>query len=305
MTTLLLNLAIVAALATPPHTQWVVANPSGNRHLAKAAVELLAKAQPRLEKITGLKLTGRATVVLCATTADFRRATPGIDHRHTLGVAYPMQKTIYLNCEEIAQRPFASLAITLRHELCHLLVGEVVRRGHERVPRWFDEGLACWSSGKLPFYDRSEFERAVAAGSLYRLSSLAETFPANPVMRGVAYEQSESFVRFLVERHGAGVVRRILVAAAAGRDFEAAVREATGADLATLERQWLDALRPRWPLLSWLFHTFSLFGTLSLFSLFAFLVYLRRRRKKYREWETEERLWGNPWGSPSPWNGRV
>jgi len=305
MTSALCNLAIILALAGAPRAQWVVVNPSGSRRLARLALEVLAKAQPSLERVTGLRLTGRATLVLCGTTADFRRATPGIDHRDTLGVAYPTQKAIYLNCEEIAQRPFASLAITLRHELCHLLVGEVVRRGHRRVPLWFDEGVACWSSGKLPFYDRSAFERAVAAGSLYRLSSLAEAFPANPVMRGVAYEESESFVRFLVERHGASVVRRILVAAAAGRDFEAAVRDATGSDLSALEREWLDALRPRWPLLSWFFHTFSLFGALSVFSLFAFLVYLRRRRKKYWEWENEERVWGNPLGSPSPWNGRA
>ncbi len=297
--------AFFLCLAQPARCRWVIVNPAGNRRLEHLATEVLGKAQTHLEALTGLAVTGTATLVLCPTTADFRRATPGVDHRDTLGVAYPMQKTIYLNCQEIEQHPFSSLAVTLRHEMCHLLVGEVARRGYERVPRWFDEGVACWSSGKLPFYDRDAFERAVAAGSLYRLSALAETFPRNPVMRGVAYEESESFVRFLVERHGAVVVRRILTAGAQGEPFEAAVRDATGAELASLEAEWLAALRPPWPLVSWFFHTFSLFGVLSVFSLLAFWVYLRRRRKKYREWEIEEHLWGNPWGRPSPWNGRA
>ena len=260
--------------------------------MAQGVAELLPRAQRELERELGLELRGPATAVLCGSTETFRRATPGIDHRHTLGVAFPERKVMFLNCQAIEQRANESLAITLRHELSHLIVGEVARRGHRRVPLWFDEGVAVWSSGKVALYDVRDFDRAVAAGALRPLADLEDRFPLDPVERGIAYEQSESFVRYVVHRDGPEAIRRILGEAAEGVDFEAAAEHATGVGLERLEAMWLDAIRPRWPWVSWLLNTVSLFGAMSFFAVFAFWIYLRRRRQKYEEWEAEESQFG-------------
>jgi len=298
MSTVVAALLALLAAAAPEAGQWTIHSGRGPDAVSRHVADLLPRAQSELESLLGLELRGPAAVVLCGSTDQFRRATPGVDHRHTLGVAYPARKVVYLNCEEIERRRFESLDITLRHELSHLIVGEVVRRGHRRVPLWFDEGVAVWNSGKIPCYDQRDFQRAVAAGRLAPLARLADRFPLDVVARGVAYEQSESFVRYLVREHGERVVRDILQAAARGTDFEAAVREATGADLAVLEERWLRAIRPWWPWASWIVNTFSLFSTMSVLALVAFYIYWRRRRRRYQEWEMEESFRGQ---EDSPW----
>ena len=295
---------LVAAAGGP--SQWTVRSDRGHERVARQVADLLPRAQRQLEQRLGLELRGRATVVLCGSPESFRRHTPGVDHLHTLGVAYPARSTVYLNCQAIGAAPYESFAITLRHEVSHLIVGEVLRRGHPRVPLWFDEGVAVWTSGKVPRYNPGVFELAVRSRSLRRLDELSHAFPLDPAQRGAAYEQSESFIRFVVGHHGEAAIRDILRAAANGTPFRTAVALATGKDLQALEEEWLASLTPRWPWLSWalnlVFHPYSafgLFGVMTLLALVSFAVYWRRRRRKYDEWNREERLYTS---KDSPWD---
>ncbi len=291
-------LALLVCAATADVGQWTVQSDGGREDLVRLVADVVPRAQQDLERRLGLALRGHALVVLCGSVEGFRCATPGIDHRHTLGVAMPADKVIYLNCEGIERKPFESVSITLRHEVSHLIVGEVMRRGYRRVPLWFDEGVAVWTSGKVPLYDAGDYQRAVAAGTLRPLAELADQFPLGHVERGIAYEQSESAVRFLAKSHGDEAIIAILQAAGRGVEFDAAFHQAVGMDLAAFERRWLEAIRPSVPWLSWLLHTVSLFGLMSLLAVLSFWVYRRRRRRKYQEWEAEERAemsGGNPW----------
>ncbi len=291
-------LALAACVAGAGAAQWAIEADRGQEGLARQVADFLPRAQQELERRLGLALRGQATAVLCGSTAAFRRATPGVDHRHTLGVAYPAESVLYLNCEEIEKRAFESVAVTLRHEVCHLIVGEVVRRGYRRVPLWFDEGVAVWTSGKIPFYDTGDYDRAVAAGTLFPLEELTDRFPLDPRERGIAYEESESAIRFLAKSRGDRAVPAILQAAGRGAEFAAAFREATGTDLAAFEQRWLASIRPGWPWLSWILNAVSLFGAMSVLAVISFWIYWRRRRQKYQEWEEEERLeasGGDPW----------
>jgi len=284
-------LYLAAAGATTEQLgQWTLTSERRGDELIRVVSEFLPRAQRETEEKLGLPLSRPCTIVFCASTESFERVAPGFDRRHTLGVAYPQHRSMYLNCQAIEANPFESLATTLRHELSHLIVGEVIRRGYRPVPLWFDEGVAVWSSGKVPFQDPEEFEGAAAAGALPRLADLAGGFPSDLRERGIAYEASESFVRFLVRQHGQDVIGRILDAAVSGEEFPAAFHQATGADLETLEARWLSSLRGRWPWLAWAFHTFSLFSLMSLLAILAFWMYWRRRRLKLKEWEMEERL---------------
>ncbi|NQT52431.1 hypothetical protein HQ576_10290 [bacterium] len=290
--------AALLAATTVPVGQWTIHSDRQEDPLAHLAQRLLPSAQAELERTLGLTLNGRATVVLCGSAERFRQATPGVDHRHTLGVAYPARRAIFVNCEAIAAQPFEPLNITLRHEITHLLIGEAERAGRQSVPLWFNEGVAVWTSGKLPRYDVRRYRRAVASGALRPLDQLAKAFPLHPEQRGIAYEQSESVVRYLVKRHGHDVVRRILRRVAEGQRFDAAMHEATGTNVAALERDWRAAEEPLFPWLSWLLNTFTLFSAMSVLALFSFWVYWRRRRRKLQEWEMEESYYG---GEGVPW----
>ena len=300
----LLSCLLAFALAAP--SQWTVRSDRHDDPLARQVAELLPIAQREIEATLGLAFRGQGVVVLCGSGRSFRIATPGVDHRHTLGVAYPARSTIYLNCEAIEAASYESFAITLRHELSHVVVGEVIRRGHRRVPLWFYEGVAVWTSGKLPRYNVEAFDLAVRAGSLRPLDELTKAFPLDPVQRGVAYEQSESFIRFLVARHGPDAVQRILCALADGTDFTDAIALATDSNLIALHQEWLASLTPRWPWLSWAFNlvfhpysAFGIFGAMTLLALASFAVYWRRRQRRYAEWDREERRFSS---EDSPWD---
>jgi len=297
--TVLLVTLLASSASAGEGGQWTLHGDRGQADVAQFVENLLPREQKELESKLGLAFRASGHVVLCGSAESFRRATPGVDHRHTLGVAFPAEATIFLNCEAIERGFLQSVAITIRHELAHIIIGEAVRRGYRRVPVWFDEGVAVWASGKIPFYDTSDYDRAVAAGALLALAELADRFPSDPRERGIAYEQSESVVRHLVRTRGEGVIPAILQAAGRGVEFDQAFRSAVGKDVAALEREWLAAIRPSWPWLNWLFNAFSLFGAMSLLAVLAFVVYLRRRRLKYQEWEEEERLAGDG-GSPWP-----
>ena len=97
-------LSFVACAAAAEMGQWTVRSDAGREDLVQWAAALLPREQKDLERKLGLAMRGNASVVLCASTEGFRRATPGVDHRHTLGVADPADKVIYVNCEEIDKR---------------------------------------------------------------------------------------------------------------------------------------------------------------------------------------------------------
>ena len=294
----ILLLAVAAAASAGEARQWMIHSDPGRDDVARIVADLMPRAQQELERRLGLALRGRASLVLCGSYAAFRQATPGMDHRHTLGVALPLEKIIYLNCEAIERQPLDNVAVTLRHEVSHILVGEVARRGFRRVPLWFDEGVAVWTSGKIPFYDTGDYGRAVAAGTLAALGDLADRFPLDPRERGIAYEQSESAIRYLVKCRGDEVVPATLQATARGVEFDEAFRLAAGMDIAAFEQDWLASVRPGWPWLSWLLNAVSLFSAMSVLALLSFWVYWRRRRRKYKEWDVEEQLEAGEGGAP-------
>ncbi len=277
---------------------WTVHSDRDDEPLLRFVRNALPQAQAETEDALGLTLQGRPTLVLCGTRRSFERATPGVDHRHTLGVTYPGRQTVFVNGAAIESRLFSPMGVTLRHEIAHLLVGEAERRGRHEVPLWFNEGVAVWSSGKLPRYDVRAYRRAVASGQLRPVEQLKHRFPSDPRQRGIAYEQSESVVRYIADRHGAAAVRRILQGVASGRSFPAAVRDAIGQTVAALEADWRDSQEPALPWLVWLVNTFTLFSVMSLLALVAFWVYWRRRRRRYAEWDMEENYYGSggiPW----------
>ena len=64
------------------------------------------------------------------------------------------------------------------HELAHLLLAEVTFNCFGRLPTWLNEGLAVYSEGDLPEFQRLALDAAVANDELIGLRSLNGAFPA-------------------------------------------------------------------------------------------------------------------------------
>lgn len=176
---------------------------------------------------------------------EFRVSIPST----VAGLAVPERGLILLFAPSLGSRP-DRLRPVLLHEMCHLVLGSRTSRAELAPPRWLDEGLAMWISGTWDLGldwrsdDASLLADAAAAGSLLPLEELDSGFPGGPFFH-LAYAQSFSFVRFLVERHGGEEnLRRFVRRLASNEDAEPAFRSTYGISLADAERVWRDSVHP-------------------------------------------------------------
>jgi hypothetical protein len=134
---------------------------------------------------------------------------------------------------------------TVAHELTHLAVTRATR---DQAPLWLQEGVAKneevrWRD-RGPFDDRPTPESVVARGMerglglpLDRLGPSIAMLPSADAAT-VAFAEVRSFVRFYVESAGSGALPRLFAELKEGKDSNAALVAASGADLKAWDVRW-------------------------------------------------------------------
>ena len=112
----------------------VVFNPS-LESAAKEVADMYPHLKADLERHIGWDLNLIPSVVLIKDRKVFQRMA---ESPLTVAFAVPARNLIVIDHTRMRVRPF-SLGITLKHELCHLLLHHHIR-GHD-FPRWLDEGV--------------------------------------------------------------------------------------------------------------------------------------------------------------------
>lgn len=223
--------------------------------------------------------------------ADFRPRIALIGDRrlfvHASGgdifVAYavPRRYHIVLDVSRVYVKPF-TLEATLKHELCHLLLNHHIRP--ESLPRWLDEGVCQWVSGGvselLAAKGKSALERAVVTDNLMRMSDI-EIFPEDGKSLLLAYEQSRSFVEYIVAQYGRDSLLRILDSARNGYTSEEAIEKNLSISFAELESGWRSHLKRR---ISWFTHLSNNLDTILFFlagmvTVYGFIRFLKKKRE--------------------------
>jgi hypothetical protein len=257
---LLIYLSILTALITASPWQSKVAAGAEvlqNDQLAviyepplKAAAGEVLRLYPtlnrQLENTFGWRLNARPQVVLIKSNQHFQNIA-----RHNLIVAFavPDKNLIVIDYSRMSTRPF-NLGITLKHEMCHLLLHEHINSAD--LPKWLDEGVCQWASdgiGEL-LIDKSwsGLDAAIMAGRTLRLSRLAKRFPVDRASLTLAYEQSKSVVTFIDRQYGQQAILNILGDLKNGEPLTAAIFQNLSLSLNQLEEEWLTAIEstPRW-----------------------------------------------------------
>jgi hypothetical protein len=187
-------------------------------------------------------------------------------------------------------RPF-TLGITLKHELCHLLLHHHVNSSN--LPRWLDEGVCQWASDGIgEIYSdksRSMLDAALISNRIIPLERLSDNFPVGEASLILAYEQSKSVVTFIERRYGKGTIMALLDHLKNGDAMETASLKSLSLTIGQMEDEWLDQLErtPRWLV----FLANNLYGILFfLAGLLTFIGFFRllMRKKAYRDWDNEE-----------------
>ncbi len=149
-----------------------------------------------------------------------------------------------IRCGENIRTKGGQMKSVLYHEYAHVLV-RMATGGN--APFWLNEGLAE--------YEARQFKTPGMIGGRERLlRTSARLFPLSelsgmpvsvlsklaPRAVELAYAQSESFVRWLIDRYSFRDMRSLLELLGKGEKIEAAVQRSLNEDLASLEQQWRE-----------------------------------------------------------------
>lgn len=127
----------------------------------------------------------------------------------------------------------------LSHEFMHVMVRDMAGN---RVPFWLNEGLAELAAREQDNPSLVHLEAALVDGTLFKFAVLEGAFRTLDSKRiGLAYEQSYSFVRYLVDRFGWYQMAELLPLFKSGSTAQEAINRVYGdygASYLSLEQDW-------------------------------------------------------------------
>jgi hypothetical protein len=193
--------------------------------------------------------------------------------------AVPVRDLIVLDMSRVYAKPF-TLETTLRHELCHLLLHRNIEG--KNLPRWLDEGFCQWASGgiaELADYGDDDLATAVVSDRLMSMEEL-ESFPSDGRSLKLAYEESKSFIEYIVGEYGRPGILHMLEYLKEGNSINFSVRKSFSISMTELERNWRAYLRRRH---TWFYYLSSniytiIFSVAAIVTIYGFFRLLRKRR---------------------------
>lgn len=171
--------------------------------------------------------------VIAYTADDFAKATLLGEH---VGAVYDGKIRVPIRDKSGQSIAPGELQRRLYHEYTHVVVRFWAGN---KVPWWFNEGLAETFSSDLSSSDVELLQRAQSAGALLPLSELeeAQLHKLDPETLQLAYRQAHATVRFLWNRYGQAGLANMLNGLANGMSREESLVAAYRLNYDLLERQ--------------------------------------------------------------------
>lgn len=261
----------------------------GEGHLgneAKYLSQIYPQAKTEIERNLGWKLLSKPTVFLIGNKDIFEKisGSPFVS-----AFAVPSEHLIVIHISSMTSRP-PILNDTFKHELCHLLLHDHVKR--QVIPKWLDEGICQWISGTLGEImagDGATINRIDMARRLIPLGQLAVTFPKDKDLLFLAYKESHDFVGYLTAHYGAKSLLSILQYQEEGDDIDLAISKSLSKSFEDVQEEWVNDMQKRSEWLIWAGQNLYeiIFFIMAVLSILAF-VRLRISRKRYTGEEGED-----------------
>ena len=210
---------------------------------AKEVADIYPAVKAELENTFKWRLDFRPTVILIKDSKTFQKI---VESSLIVAVAVPQKNLIVINNSKMNVHPF-TLEITLKHELCHLMLHHHISEGN--LPKWLNEGIAQWSSGGIAEIimgeSRDVLKQASLSGEFISLRELTDKFPEDERAVLLAYEESKSIVEYIIREFGASGLLQVLNHLKNGYDVNAAIFKGLSVPFYELENRWHDYLQKR------------------------------------------------------------
>jgi len=138
-------------------------------------------------------------------------------------------------------------AVTVKHELTHLVFNEATQNPYHEAPRWLNEGVAVYLSEGYSQQFKGVVDGNAAANSLIPLEGLAGFFPSPYDQFFLAYGESVSAVDYFVRTYSEETLWNLVKSYADGLSDDDAFTAATGGDMAAFNAAWMASLNSTVP----------------------------------------------------------
>lgn len=260
----------------------VVLFPPTLRSAAKETVQMTPGIKNDLQETFGWSFNFKPTIILMKDSRRFRQLT----HSPLIvGFAIPKKDLVVIDYPRI--RNPVNFRNILKHELCHLLLHKHIRNVH--IPRWFDEGLAQWTSNGIMdiLHDQRDalLPKAAFSDRLIPLGALNKGFPGNANSLRLAYEESRSIIDYIISTHGKSGLLEISALMKENIPLQEAFFTAFGTPLYKIEKEWQASLKQN---IAWFAHLSYylyeiLFALGGLIVVYGFIKVLRKKRAYMEE----------------------
>ncbi len=219
------------------------------------------------------------------TEEEFDSLVRGVFPHWGAAVAIPQLGRIVLKSPHLKHSK-KTLATLAAHEFAHL---QTHARSGGGAPRWLDEGLALYFAGEWNYESFLSLSMAAARGNLISLAEIESLNSFSESRAQVAYAESYLAVRYFFEYYGAEGMRDVLTYLGQGKDIDSAMQEAFGLDEKGFEIEAFADIRDNQTLMGIVMGSSLFWGALALIVVVGFVRAMLNRKKRYAQWEEEER----------------
>ena len=264
---------------------FVVRYDPSDPYLAQLAADTAIEELLRVSRDLGYKVENNRPFPLYVYPTHYAFIEAGglETQKFTVGTARTWDERISVD----ASGAFVSTQEVLAHEITHAVVFRLLGRHVGALPLWANEGLAKYESTELATADDMLVGRAAGDGMLISLSRLETDFPEDQT--ALAYAESASAMRYMIEVHGKSAPRKLLAELAEAGSFDKAMRSATGLTPEQFADDWFEniTLKYRGLRVSTII-TGVVSALMATLAIIAFLVRRRQKIEAARRWDDEE-----------------
>ncbi len=211
----------------------------GDKAFAQSAANVANDAIDKASQLLGVTLPKPVDLYIYATqqalinaVSPARDAIAGEAHA-TIGTMY-----VWLPPSQSA----SAQAVTIAHELTHLVFNQAIMNPYHEPPRWLNEGIAVYLSEGYSSQWQAEISSAVSKNDLIPLDGLAGLFPSPTDEFYLAYGESVSAVNYFIQTYGDQKLWALVDSYSQGLSDDDAFTQAIGIDVGTFNQQWMASL---------------------------------------------------------------
>ncbi|MCK4856766.1 MAG: hypothetical protein KAT58_02245 [candidate division Zixibacteria bacterium] len=261
----------------------------------------LEAAALRLEKLLETRLPDTVTVVIVETKAEFDSVAGGLLPEWGAAVAISPRNLMVLRAPLMNNYP-GNTTNLLQHELAHIALYH--RTGGVRIPRFLDEGFACWFAGQWYFANVTTVAKAQLTKSLFPLRRIDRVNAFHQAEARLAYSQSYLVVFYIYDHFGELAWLELLDALTAGQNLDEACRSAFNIPFWQFEADYRRFLSDNYTIFAILSDSMGLWIVLAIVVIAGYIIIKRRKKNAIERWKEEEKLESTDfdYDESSPWD---